>query len=183
MILCITPGCACTAKTAYQVDLYSAADGRIAENVVSRRGNQPGQRALVRPDDRRPILRFCTRGGQPWNQKKKKETDEQTEKEREREAREEDGGRWRVRSFHPHRWNATTRLCLSLLPPFSRSPVFFLFRLLSSTFSHPVAPMGFDGGLAPRRITTTSKACTETAAEVGRCSLEISTLGHYWGLV
>ncbi|KAL6810386.1 hypothetical protein J3E69DRAFT_174704 [Trichoderma sp. SZMC 28015] len=40
--------------------LYSVADGRIAENVVSRRGNRPGQRALVRPDDRRPILRFAS---------------------------------------------------------------------------------------------------------------------------
>ncbi|KAL7902780.1 hypothetical protein HDV63DRAFT_384864 [Trichoderma sp. SZMC 28014] len=99
-MLRITPGCACTAKTAYQVDLcYSAADGRIAENVVSGRGNQPGQRALVRPDDRRPILRFCIRGGQPWN---KRETEDG---QRKREAREEDGG-WRVKSLSPHRWNA-----------------------------------------------------------------------------
>ncbi|KAL6880796.1 hypothetical protein J3F83DRAFT_3935 [Trichoderma novae-zelandiae] len=44
------------------IDLfYSAADGRIAENVVSGRGNRPGQRALVRPDDRRPSLP-CIRG-------------------------------------------------------------------------------------------------------------------------
>lgn len=92
MMLCITPGCACTAKTADQVDLcYSAADGRIAENVVSGRGNQPGQRALVRPDDRRPILRFCIRGGQPWKKRDRRQTDSQTEKEKRGRKREDDG--------------------------------------------------------------------------------------------
>ncbi|KAL7783746.1 hypothetical protein V8C43DRAFT_293664 [Trichoderma afarasin] len=56
--------------------LYSVADGRIAENVVSRRGNRPGQRALVRPDDRRPILRFAS-GVRRKEREKKSERDKE----------------------------------------------------------------------------------------------------------
>lgn len=60
---CVLPQDALAWQTAVPSgSFYSAADGRIAENVVSRRGNQPGQRALVRPDDRRPILHFLLQG-------------------------------------------------------------------------------------------------------------------------
>lgn len=176
MMLCITPGCACTAKTADQVDLcYSAADGRIAENVVSRRGNQPGQRALVRPDDRRPILRFCIRGGQPW--KKKETEDRQTD--RKREAK---GGRERAMESEKD----TTRmecdraalLCCSVCPLFAAHRFFLLF---CSLFFLPHLTFCRANGVRWRLAHISSEARTETAAEAGRCSLEISTLGRFWG--
>ncbi|PKK41369.1 hypothetical protein CI102_14685 [Trichoderma harzianum] len=63
----------CMADRVPSGSLYSVADGRIAENVVSRRGNRPGQRALVRPDDRRPILRFAS--GVRQKREKKSERD------------------------------------------------------------------------------------------------------------
>ncbi|KAL6801622.1 hypothetical protein J3E68DRAFT_225464 [Trichoderma sp. SZMC 28012] len=102
--------------------LYSVADGRIAENVVSRRGNRPGQRALVRPDDRRPILRFASGV-------RRKEREKKSERDKERPPPQKNlflGDRC-VRVCCP--------LTHSLNHAPSHSPAFFLFFFFSLLLS------------------------------------------------
>lgn len=107
----------CMADRVASGSLYSVADGRIAENVVSRRGNRPGQRALVRPDDRRPILRFAS--GVRVRRKRGRE---------EERARQRERGQMCVRVVL-----ACCPLTHSLNHAPSHSPVFFLFPLLLSS--------------------------------------------------
>lgn len=107
----------CMADRVPSGSLYSVADGRIAENVVSRRGNRPGQRALVRPDDRRPILRFAS----GVRQKREREEEERARQREAPPAEEFVSGGPDVYVYAAH------SLTHSITPPLTHRLFFFSF--------------------------------------------------------
>lgn len=123
-----------------------------------------------------PFCAFASGVGSPEGKKRdRRQTGKQTEKEKRGRTMESERS-------SPHRWNAVARLCfVARFAPFlaHRFPLLFCYLFVLPLFSHFVTPMGFDGG---QHEGSSSEARTETTAEVGRCSLEISTRGHFWGL-
>lgn len=87
-----------------------------------------------------------------------------------------------MRKAPPHRRNAVARLCFVVrFAPFFLLTDFSFFFALSSFFhiSHILSRQWGSMAVSTRRVS--SEARTEPAAEAVRCSLEIGTLGHFWG--